>query len=137
MSSTECTTSNHKVVIITDDYDEEVKKHWDADFFLFTDAQYELLPSAIETMIEAFKNDYIGIVYSNGRSDHVIYSEPYNRIRLEQTNIIVGPVMISKDAMRIWNTYSPDMYLKMTTQYIAIHIPQILWQQNDKAYNNS
>ena len=123
------------------------------DCFCMLDADDLYAPTKIEkSVVEIMKDSRIGIVYS----DAVImneklgtkireYREPYSRTRLMQECIISNTPMISKLALQTSGCYDEgmrtaedwDLWLRITKNFIAVHIPEALHYYRVTGQNSS
>lgn len=124
----------------------------EADLFMPLDADDILFPEKVEKSVGEFlKNpNFIGLVYS----DVVIldeksgvkrreYRPPYDRELLERQNIISNAPLINRDALGYAGLYDSDLppcedwdlWLRITENCVAIHIPEPLQQYTTTGLN--
>jgi glycosyltransferase involved in cell wall biosynthesis len=123
-----------------------IKLAWQtADLFCQLDADDLYLPGKLSKSVAAWRRspEYIGLVYS----DAIIYDErdqtkvrefrqPYERNLLERENIISNAPLITKQALGYSGLYDEDLppcedwdlWLRITENFNAIHIPEALQQ---------
>jgi glycosyltransferase involved in cell wall biosynthesis len=124
------------------------------DIFAILDADDRFLPNKLSYCVEMMKTDltHIGIVYNDvlindSRSGKTILElrEPFNRLRLEQEDIIPSASIINKKALQAVGLYDEemrtcedwDLWLRITGQFIAIHIPEPLHIYTVTGFNSS
>lgn len=107
------------------------------------DADDAYLPGKITKCVDKWSEspEIIGIVYHDIIINNIInntfiyeYREPYNRQRLEQEDIICNCPLVSTKALQVCGGYDPemrtcedwDLWLRITTRFAAVHIPQAL-----------
>lgn len=123
-----------------------IKLAWpQAELFCQLDADDLYLPGKLSKSVAAFQHSpkFIGLVYSDAiihdiRDDTFIHEfrEPYDRTLLEQRNIISNAPLISKMALGYSGLYDEDLppcedwdlWLRITENFVAIHIPEALQQ---------
>lgn len=123
-----------------------IKLSWEnADLFCQLDADDLYLPGKLSKSVAVWQTDpqYIGLVYSDAiihdiRDDTNIreYRPPYDRNHLERENIISNAPLMSKMALGYSGLYDEDLppcedwdlWLRITENFSAIHIPEALQQ---------
>jgi len=123
-----------------------IKLAWkSADLFCQLDADDIYLQGKLSKSVAAFQKDpdFIGLVYSDAfiydvRDDTQVHElrPPFDRVYLEHQNIISNAPLISKMALGISGLYDEDLppcedwdlWLRITENFLAIHIPEPLQQ---------
>lgn len=121
-----------------------IKMGWDTcDAFMMLDADDAYLPSKITKSVAKMNDaeELAGIVYTDAIIYHEKiklsireYREPYSRLRLEQECIISNTPLVTKAALNKVGLYDEtmrtaedwDLWLRITEQFMAIHIPEAL-----------
>ncbi len=121
-----------------------IKMAWDyADAFMMLDADDAYLPGKISKSVQKMVDaeELAGIVYTDAIIYHEKiklnireYREPYSRLRLEQECIISNTPLVTKEALNKVGLYDEgmrtaedwDLWLRITAQFMAIHIPEAL-----------
>lgn len=124
------------------------------DYFSMIDADDAYYQGKITKSVEKAKEhpEVIGIVYT----DAIIFNqltgnalrefrEPYSRSRLEQECIISNTPLISAFAIQKMGAYDADMrtaedwdlWLRITSKFIAVHIPEALHMYRVTGHNAS
>lgn len=121
-----------------------IQMAWDsADAFMMLDADDQYLPDKIEKSVAKMKDGegLTGIVYTDAIIYHEKiklsireYREPYSRLRLEQECIISNTPLVTKEALSKVGLYDEtmrtaedwDLWLRITEQFMAVHIPEAL-----------
>lgn len=113
------------------------------DYFCMIDADDAYYQGKIKKSVEkAIEHpEVIGLVYTdaiifNQKTGNKIreFREPYSRVRLEQECIISNTPMVSSLAFQTVGMYNTDMrtaedwdlWLRVTSKFIAVHIPEAL-----------
>ncbi len=123
-----------------------------AELFCPLDADDLFLPGKLEKCVAAYQDNpnFIGLVYN----DVIIYNEtdntrirefrePYTRELLELDSIISNTPLISKQALGYSGLYDEDLppcedwdlYLRITENFVAIHVPEALQQYTNTGKN--
>lgn len=113
------------------------------DYFCMIDADDAYYQNKIKKSVEKISEhpEVVGLVYT----DAIIYNqntgnkirefrEPYSRVRLEQECIISNTPLVSALAFQTVGMYDTtmrtaedwDLWLRVTTKFIAVHIPEAL-----------
>jgi len=132
-----------------------IKLAWTkADVFFQLDADDLYLPGKIAKSVAVYETDpnYIGLVYSDviihDVKDNTYVREfrhPYDRGILEQENMISNAPLMSKMALAYSGLNDPDcapaqdwdLWLRITENFVAIHIPEALQQYSVTGENCS
>ena len=134
----------------------QAAKHvWeDSDAFMMLDADDLYLQNKIQKSVDKFLEDpqHIGIVYTdaviknlNTNSEVHEYREPFDRQRLERECIISNTPLINKTAFGKAGGYDEtmrtcedwDLWLRITENFVAIHIPEPLSTYSVTGFNSS
>lgn len=124
------------------------------DIYAILDADDRFLPDKLSYCVAMMKTDmeHIGIVYNDVlihdlRSEKTILElrEPFNRLRLEQEDIIPSASVINKRALQLVGLYDEemrtcedwDLWLRITSKFIAMHIPEPLHIYTVTGFNSS
>ena len=116
-----------------------------ADMFCQLDADDLYLPGKLDKSVAAMQKDpnFIGLVYSDAfiydmRDDTLVHElrPPFDRTHLEHSNIISNAPLMSKMALGYSGLYDEDLppcedwdlWLRITENFLAIHIPEPLQQ---------
>ena len=121
-----------------------IKTAWeDCDAFMMLDADDYYLPGKIEKSVDKMLDGegIVGIVYTdaiiyhhNSKLSIREYREPYSRQRIEQECIISNTPLVTKQALSQAGLYDEsmrtaedwDLWLRITQQFVAVHIPEAL-----------
>ncbi len=132
-----------------------IQVSWDStDVFMMLDADDLYLQNKVSMSVEKFlKNpELIGIVYTdaiikniNTKTEIHEFRQPYNRQSLEMECIISNTPLISKKALSIAGGYDEemrtcedwDLWLRITENMVAIHIPETLHVYHVTGKNSS
>ena len=132
-----------------------IRSSWnDTDFFMMLDADDTYLPGKISKSVEVISKDVqsIGVVYSDCLiedmpSGSVILEtrRPYIRTELEFECILPNTSLVSKLALSKAGLYDEDMrtaedwdlWLRVTENFVAIHIPEPLSKHSTTGFNSS
>lgn len=132
-----------------------IKLAWqNADLFCPLDADDLFLPHKLTKCVAAYQKspNFIGLVYNDviihdERDDTYVreFREPYNRELLELHCMIPNVSLVSKDALGYSGLYDEDLppcedwdlWLRITENFVAIHIPEPLHQYTTHGKNCS
>lgn len=131
-----------------------IKYAWDnVDYFCMLDADDLYEPTKIEKSLAiASQDERIGLVYSDANivneklgTSVREYREPYNRVRLLQECIVSNTPLVSKLALQTVGLYDEemrtaedwDLWLRITRNFIAVHIPEALHMYRVTGQNSS
>jgi glycosyltransferase involved in cell wall biosynthesis len=122
-----------------------IQQAWgSSDLFCMLDADDFYLPGKLTKSVMVMSEDIetIGIVYTDALIYHENknllireYREPYSKQRLEQECIVSNTPLINKQALlRLSHLYDEsmrtaedwDLWLRMTSKSVAVHIPEAL-----------
>jgi glycosyltransferase involved in cell wall biosynthesis len=130
-----------------------IKLAWqNAELFCPLDADDLYLPGKLSksVAVQQTNPNFIGLVYSDviihdTRDDTFVreFRPPYDRNLLEVDNIISNAPLISKDALGYSGLYDEDLppcedwdlWLRITENFVAIHIPEPLQQYTTTGQN--
>jgi len=103
-----------------------IKHVWDkADYFLILDADDEAYPNKVQTMLEAFRNPGVAVVYADYHIENTItgvtvpeFKKPFSGPLLEQECIVHSQALISKQALQEvledGRVYDPELHKPRT-----------------------
>lgn len=117
--------------------------HEHVDVYMMLDADDQYLPGKISKSVAKYMEspDVVGIVYTDAIVRNTMtglevheFREPYHRMRILQECIISNTPLISKAALQAVGLYDPEikvahdweLYIRITKQFMAIHIPEPL-----------
>ncbi len=121
-----------------------IKAAWeDTDYFAILDADDYYMPTKLEKTVEvmSYDPDIIGLVYNDAiihndktGSEVYEYREPYNRSRIERECITSNTPLLNKAALQKIGLYDEemrtaedwDLALRITQDFVAIHVPEAL-----------
>lgn len=130
-----------------------IKTVWkDSDLFMPLDADDLLFKDKVKKSVEVYLQmpKYIGLVYSDviifdkrNKVKRREYRPPYDRQLLERQNIISNSPLISRFALGYSGLYEEelppcedwDLWLRITENFVAIHIPEALQQYTTTGEN--
>jgi glycosyltransferase involved in cell wall biosynthesis len=121
-----------------------IKMAWESsDWFCMLDADDYYLPKKISKSVEVMleQPQMIGLVYTDAIIYHQNtglkireYREPFSRVRLEQECIVSNTPLVNKRVLEQVGLYDGsmrtaedwDLWLRITQQNVAVHIPEAL-----------
>jgi glycosyltransferase involved in cell wall biosynthesis len=132
-----------------------IRYAWDdTDFFMMLDADDIYLPGKISKSVGIISKDVqnIGVVYSDDLVEHVSSGSvvlevrrPYTRSEIEVECILPNTSLVSKFALSKTGLYDEDMrtaedwdlWLRVTENFVAVHIPEPLSKHYITGSNSS
>ncbi len=132
-----------------------IQKFWnETDFFCMLDADDTYLPNKISMSVEIIKEDIsnIGLVYADvliqnieNNTQMLELRRPYSREEIEKECIISNTPLINKKALDQVGLYDEsmrtaedwDLWLRITSKFVAIHIPVPLSTYSVTGFNAS
>ncbi len=132
-----------------------IQQTWnESDVFMMLDADDLYLPGKIEKSVEKFLEypEYIGIVYTDAIIENINtgskvheFRRYFDRQELEKECIISNTPLVSKKALQDCGGYDEgmrtcedwDLWLRITENFIAIHIPETLHVYHVTGKNSS
>ena len=132
-----------------------IRHAWDdTDFFMMLDADDIYLPGKISKSVDIISKDVqnIGVVYSDDLIEHVSSGSvileirrPYTRSEIEVECILPNTSLVSKVALSemglydedMWTAEDWDLWLRVTENFVAVHIPEPLSKHYLTGHNSS